>query len=109
MNYTKEQIRLLVTEILKALELEYFDDKPFVISFEEEDSLGKRYGIQKSWLCSVQTKDWQFNTDDGVFAFHISDETPFLVLFIDASGGQVPYSFIKKNENGKYYQEYIPR
>lgn len=107
MNLNEKHITDLVTQILTDIELEYYENKKFVISMDEPDELDKKLGFIKPWICSVNTHDWQFDSEDGIYSFMIDDEDPELIFFIDASGGQVPNSFIKKDENGKYYREYI--
>lgn len=111
MNYTKEAISELVKQILSDLDLYYYEDKVFKIFLNENELQGfeKEYDFIKPWRCFVQTKDWQFDTDEGVFSFIIGDEIPEKILFIDGSGGQVPHSFIKKDEDGKYNKEFIKR
>jgi hypothetical protein len=111
MNYTKEVISELVKQILIDLEMYYYEDKDFEVFLNENELKGfeKDYNFVKPWRCFVQTKDWQFDTDEGVYSFIIDDEIPDKILFIDGSGGQVPHSYIKKNQNGKYDKEFIKR
>ncbi len=108
MNYTEQEIKDLITKVLSDLGIEYYEDKPFFIEFQEEqDYFDLKYEIKKPWLCSVPGPDYQFGGDDGGYVFSIDDESPNTIFFQDASGGQVPSSFIKEDEDGKYYQEYI--
>ena len=109
MNYTKEQIKELITQILEDIDLEYFRDKDFYIKKGEPDFMDKKYNILDPWTCVVEGPDWQFDTDDGGYIFSIDDNEPHTIFFQDASGGQVPNAFIKKDENGKYYRDYIAR
>ncbi|WP_397364139.1 hypothetical protein [Olleya sp. R77988] len=111
MNYTKEQIIEEVKQILEDLELDYYKDKEFNVHLNEEELKGfeKEHDFIKPWSCFVQTHDWQFDTDEGVYSFIIDNESPNKVLFIDGSGGQIPHSFIKKDANGKYYRDYIKK
>jgi hypothetical protein len=111
MNYTKETISELVKQILSDLDLYYYEDKEFKVFLNENELQGfeKQFDFEKPWRCFVQTKDWQFDTDEGIYSFIIDDEISDKILFIDGSGGQVPHSYIKKDENEKFYKEFIKR
>ena len=112
MNLKEDDIINMVKQILSDNELDYYQNKKFVIKLDELDELDefdKKIGFKKPWICSVHTRDWQFDSEDGIYSFTIDDLDPTLIFFIDGSGGQIPNSFIKKDENGKYYREYILR
>lgn len=107
MDYTKENIIEIVKQILGDLELSYYEEKDFIVNLGEPDEFEKLNGFSTSWHCSVYTSDWQFNTEEGIYSFTIDNEDSNRILFFDCSGGQIPHSFIKKDENSKYYREYI--
>jgi len=109
MNYTKEQIISLAKKILDDIELEYYDDKEPFVEYGLAEAIDKERGFVNIWSCNIKCYDWQFDSDEGAYCFVIDDEQDDLIFFIDASGGQIPHAYIKKDEDGKYYREYIPR
>ncbi len=108
MNYTQQDIKEIVINALLDMKIEYYLDKEFFIKFQLELSyMNVKHDIKKPWICIVSGPDYQFGGVDGGYVFTIDDEPPHTIFFQDASGGQIPNSFIKKDENGKYYREYI--
>lgn len=91
----------MVIQILSDLNLIYNSNEDFLIRYDEMDD-STDYGITKPWLCFVKTENWQFETDEGIYAFSIDDELPNEILLIDGTGGKVPFYIINKDSNGKY-------
>jgi hypothetical protein len=107
MIFNEESIKTLINQVLTDLKLSYFEDKEFIIRYDEDDEDAKEYGIKKPWLCFVEAHNWQFDTNEGIYSFHIDDNEPHDILLIDGSGGRTPFFIIKKDNNNKYYRAEI--
>jgi len=108
----EEEMINIAKQALKDFELAFYENEiPTVEFFKRKEFLAKYRGIESGYLVVVNGPSFQFpdDPDGGGYLFYFEENEPHRIYFTDCSGGQIPPAWVKKDENGKYYRDFILR
>lgn len=102
MNYTKENIDVLVKKILKDISRPYFTNKSFSIELVNNEFIyDTKQTIEKCWNVVVYVQEDQFPDKEeyGVLLIRIDDNTGEIVSYLDFSCGRpIPMKAVLKKD-----------
>lgn len=104
MNYTKEQIKSMIKQMLEDIKRPYFEHMPFDIKFKNNIYIFEtKNTIVNGWDILVYVQEDQFPDKDEYSIIHIvvNDETGDIEIYSDNSCGR-PVPLKAKLENDKY-------
>lgn len=105
MKHKEDQIKAIAKAVFKDIAFEYYENIPFSIRFEENDTYLMHPQLISSWTVTCKWFDPDFldGMDKSGFLI-IDDDTGEPVVLILATGGG-GNCVIAKDSKGKYYVE----